>query len=206
MGVSLEEYLSMIENFLSYLETVKGSLPEEVQVWIEEYHKRLYENYLKAKESGDPRIIAICISMVREIIGKLVYETIVETSPPNRFAANIMRNLGYDVKWINDGSFEAPFDLMAFKDGMLYLVSVKYSENGDSKGFSNTWTGEIKYFCEKLNAQPLVLLICRSREGFGSIFMVPLIEDVTFHETRVFNVEKLDEKIDMLLQALKTQK
>lgn len=203
MDVGIEEYLGMIENFILYLESMKRELPEDAQIWVEEYYKKLLENYGRAKETGDPRIIAICMSIVREVIGKLVYETITETSPPKRFAANIMRNLGYNVKWINEENIDLPFDLIAFKDGGLYLISVKYSENGESNGFSNTWTGEIKYFCNRLNAQPLVLLICRDSEGFGAVFMVPLIEDVTFHETRVFDIEKLDGKIDMLMQLLK---
>ncbi|MEM1550170.1 MAG: hypothetical protein QXO74_05690 [Candidatus Methanomethylicia archaeon] len=203
MDVSVEEYLGMIENFISYLEAVRKELPEDAQIWVEEYYKKLSESYGKAKETGDPRIIAMCMSMIREIIGKLVYETITETSPPKRFAANIMRNLGYDVKWVNEEDMDLPFDLIAFKDGGLYLISVKYSEDGESKGFSNTWTGEMKYFCNRLNAQPLVLLICRDSEGFGAVFMVPLIEDVTFHETRVFDMEKLNGKMDRLMQLLK---
>lgn len=203
MSSDIGENLKMIKDFIEYLDSVLNELPEDAKTIVKNYREELSKIYEKASETRDPRLIVTCNSMIREIIGKLIYETITETSPPNVFAANIMRNLGYDVKWINMGDLDVPFDLMTIRNGVIYLVSVKYSENGVSNGFSNTWTGEIKYFCNRLGAEPLVMLICKSESGFGVVFMIPLIEDVTFHETRSFDLGELDNKLITFIQALK---
>lgn len=203
MSFNIDEYLEMVENFLSYLASVKQNLPKDVLVWVDDYEAKLMEYYGKAKESMNPLDAILCVNLLREFVKKLTYDTITERYPPSIFAANIMRNLGYDVRWINEGDNVIPFDLIAVGERGTYLVSVKFSDKDDSNGFQNLWPGKIKYFCEQLNADPLVILICKSDNSFGVIFMAPLIEDVTFYETRPLDLEELGEKISSLKDFIK---
>jgi hypothetical protein len=148
MSVDLGSYLSMVEGFLSYLEDLAKGLPEEDRRWIEDYHSKLSKLYEEAKETGDPRVIGECLSIIREIVDKLVYGSLDSEAPPLDLASRILGNLGYNVRWVNSSGLNLPFDLLAVRGGGVYLVKVLFSESGDSSGFQNTWPSDIRFFCE----------------------------------------------------------
>jgi len=99
MSVDLENYLSMVEGFLSYLEDLVKGLPEEDRKWIEDYRSKLSKLYEEAKETGDPRVVAECLSIIREVVDKLVYGSLDSEAPPLDLASKILGNLGYNVRW-----------------------------------------------------------------------------------------------------------
>ncbi|MCC6019302.1 MAG: hypothetical protein LM601_09745 [Candidatus Verstraetearchaeota archaeon] len=202
MSVDLGSYLSMVEGFLSYLEDLAKGLPEEDRRWIEDYHSKLSKLYEEAKETGDPRVIGECLSIIREIVDKLVYGGLDSEAPPLDLASRILGNLGYNVRWVNSSGLNLPFDLLAVRGGGVYLVKVLFSESGDSSGFQNTWPSDIRFFCDRLGAEPLVMLLCRGGGGFDALFMAPLINDVTFHEGRTVDIAVLEDKFNAFLKSL----
>lgn len=205
MSVDLDSYLSMIEGFLAYLEDLAKDLPEEDRKWIEDYRSKLSKLYDKAKETGDPRIVAECLSIIRVVVDKLVYGSLDPEAPPLDLASKILGNLGYNVRWVNSSRLNLPFDLLAVRGGGVYLVKVLFSEGGDSSGFQNTWPSDIRFFCDRLGAEPIVMLICRGGGGFDALFMAPLINDVTFHEGRIIDATTLEDKFSVFLKSLEVK-
>ena len=192
----IEEYVKrelapLISKCLKEFKSLKRYCPETIATEIERLEEE-YEVHSKTEVLGSWILL---FDKIGEIFSKL--------NDSNIFGAIILKFLEYDVKWIANVREPFPFDILAVKDGKLFLIDVKHAPGNVSDGFQSPWPGRAKYVCEQLNAEPLVLLITHDKNGFGITFLKPLFTDKTFIDTRpIKRKQALDKKINQLKNKL----